>query len=118
MLENRLEKANQKFNESIGSNKTIRSEIDQLRKDKTIFENMYSKLESQLSSKRAEIGLIVDTANSAYEERDKVQAKIANLIQSSMKEQTEFNSEIQAVQDLIEKDDSMQNKITQNIKAN
>jgi hypothetical protein len=45
ILENRLEKANQKFNESIASNKLMRESIDNLRKEKSIFENVYNKLE-------------------------------------------------------------------------
>ena len=52
---------------------------------------------------------IIEVANTAYEERDKVQEKLATLISQSDKEQLEFNKEIKAVQELIEKDDIMQN---------
>jgi coiled-coil domain-containing protein 63/114 len=45
ILENRLDKANQKFNESIAQNKSMREEIDALRKEKSVFDNVYSKLE-------------------------------------------------------------------------
>lgn len=48
ILENRLEKANQKFNETIAQNKVMREEIDNLRKEKVIFENLYSKLDKQV----------------------------------------------------------------------
>ena len=105
ILENRLDKANQKFNESIASNKVMREEIDHLRKEKVIFENVYSRLEKQLGAKRKEMAEIIEVANTAYEERDKVQEKLATMISQSDKEQAEFNKEIKAVQDLIDKDD-------------
>ena len=87
----------------------MREEIDNLRKEKAIFEGVYSKLERQLLSKRKEMAEIIEVANTAYEERDKVQEKLATLISQSDKEQLEFNKEIKAVQELIEKDDIMQN---------
>jgi hypothetical protein len=83
----------------------MREEIDHLRKEKVIFENVYSKLEKQLGSKRKDMAEIIEVANTAYEERDKVQEKLATMISQSDKEQAEFNKEIRAVQDLIDKDD-------------
>jgi len=38
ILENRLDKANQKFNEAIEFDKNLREEIDKLRKERFIFE--------------------------------------------------------------------------------
>ena len=38
ILENRLDKANQKFNESIEKDKILREQIDKLRKERFIFE--------------------------------------------------------------------------------
>ena len=113
-----MEKANSKFNESIAQNKVMREDIDNLRKEKVIFENVYTKLDNQLQDKRRYVGNIIEVANSSYEERDKVQEKLATLISQSEKEQAEFTKEIKAVQDLIDKDDQMQNKIKLNIQMN
>lgn len=74
-----------------------------------IFESVYYKLEKQLQDKRSEMTELIDVANNVYEERDNLQSKLANLIQTSEKEQNEFNTEIRAVQELIEKDDHMRN---------
>lgn len=93
----------------------MREDIDNLRKEKVIFENVYTKLENQLGDKRRDVANIIEVANSSYEERDKVQEKLATLISQSEKEQAEFTKEIKAVQDLIDKDDQMQNKIKLNI---
>jgi hypothetical protein len=48
VLENRLDKANKKFNESIEHDKNLRDEIDKLRKERFFFENIYKKLETDL----------------------------------------------------------------------
>ena len=83
----------------------MREEIDHLRKEKVIFENVYSRLDKQLVNKRKDMAEIIEVANTAYQERDKVQEKLATMISQSDKEQAEFNKEIKAVQDLIDKDD-------------
>lgn len=44
ILENRLDKANQKFNETIAVNKELKLVIDSLRKERVIFDNLYKKL--------------------------------------------------------------------------
>ena len=36
-----------------------------------IFDNLYKKLEKELHEKRKEMADIIETANTAYEERDK-----------------------------------------------
>lgn len=46
ILENRLDKANQKFNETIAVNKELKLVIDSLRKERVIFDNLYKKLEN------------------------------------------------------------------------
>ena len=38
ILENRLDKANQKFNEAIALNKNLRQQIDSLRRERVIFD--------------------------------------------------------------------------------
>jgi chromosome segregation ATPase len=52
ILENRLDKANQKFNEAIAINKQLRQSIDSLRRERVIFDNLYKKLEKELHEKR------------------------------------------------------------------
>ncbi len=80
ILENRLDKANQKFNEAIAHNKNLRESIDSLRRERVIFDNIYRKLEKELHNKRKDMANIIEIANSAYEERDRAQEKLAMLI--------------------------------------
>jgi len=65
ILENRLDKANQKFNEAISHNKKLREEIDALRRERVIFDNIYRKLEKELHERRKEMADIIEEANSA-----------------------------------------------------
>lgn len=50
---------------------------------------------------------IIEIANSAYEERDRAQEKLAMLRQQADKEKKDFDVEMKQVTDLIEKDRNM-----------
>ena len=59
ILENRLDKANQKFNEAISKNKRLRETIDSLRRERVIFDNIYRKLEKELHERRGKMANII-----------------------------------------------------------
>jgi len=67
ILENRLDKALQKFNESIEANRALREQIDTLRRERVVFDDIYKKLETELHSKKKEMANIIEQANAAYE---------------------------------------------------
>jgi chromosome segregation ATPase len=85
-LESRLEKANHRFNEAVNANKTLREQIDGLRRERVIFESIYKRLEGELQKKRKDMANIIEIANSAYEERDKAQEKLALLMKRAERE--------------------------------
>lgn len=103
ILENRLDKANQKFNETIAVNKELKLLIDSLRKERVIFDNLYKKLESELHEKRKKMADIIEKANNAYEDRDKANNQITSLKQQAKKEAGEFEKEIKEISHLMEK---------------
>lgn len=70
ILENRLDKANQKFNEAISLNTRLRQEIDSLRRERVVFDQLYKKMERELTRKKNHMAEIIETANAAYEQRD------------------------------------------------
>lgn len=72
ILENRLDKANQKFNESIEHDKNLREEIDKLRKERYFFENIYKKLEKDLSKLKNQITDNLQSAYNNYECKDNI----------------------------------------------
>ena len=64
-LENRLDKANQKYNSTTAYNKKMREEIDTLRRERLVFEQIYAKLTSDLETKKKEMEKIVNIAKTA-----------------------------------------------------
>lgn len=70
MIEGRLERANQKYNESLACNSALREQIDTLRRERTIFETAFGKLEKELGVKRQSIARLVESVGSVYDQRD------------------------------------------------
>jgi len=97
ILENRLDQANQKFNQSISMNKELRADIDSLRRERVIFDNLYKKLEKELHEKRKNMASIIESANTAYEERDKANEHIDNLKQQAKRETNDFERELKEI---------------------
>ena len=48
MMNHRLDKALIRFNEAISSNKQLRQDIDDLRRERVVFENVYKRMEREL----------------------------------------------------------------------
>eukprot|EP00930_Biecheleria_cincta_P051059 TRINITY_DN3621_c0_g1_i1.p1 TRINITY_DN3621_c0_g1~~TRINITY_DN3621_c0_g1_i1.p1 ORF type:complete len:572 (+),score=163.73 TRINITY_DN3621_c0_g1_i1:194-1909(+) len=107
ILENRLDKGLQKFNESIAANRVLREQIDTLRRERIVFDDIYRKLESELQAKKKEMASIIAQANDAYEARDTAQAQMAALKQQADKEHAEFEKEWRELGRLIENDKRM-----------
>jgi coiled-coil domain-containing protein 63/114 len=97
ILENRLDKANQKFNESIEYDKKLREEIDKLRKERFFFEDIYKKLEKDLENLRKEISVNLEAAYECYEKRDKNQEVFENLKSEMMKKETEYAQKLSQI---------------------
>ena len=53
VLEHRLHRALVKFNEAIAANKDLREEIDNLRRERVVFDGIYKKLQLELSERCA-----------------------------------------------------------------
>jgi hypothetical protein len=79
-LENRLDKANQKYNSTLAYNKKMRDEIDTLRRERLAFEQIYSKLTNDLETKKAEMDKIVRIANTATQDREEATKELIELI--------------------------------------
>jgi hypothetical protein len=94
ILENRLEKALQKFNEAIAHNKTLRDDIDDLRRERVVFENVYRKMERELQDRKRKMAEIIELSNQSYEQRDAYQMEVAAIEQANRKEQEEFDEQM------------------------
>ena len=65
--------------------------------------SLYKKLEKELHEKRKNMASIIESANSAYEERDKANDQIQNLKQQSKREESDFQNELKSLAELMEK---------------
>ena len=92
ILENRLDKANQKFNDAIEYDKNLRNEIDKLRKERFFFENIYKKIEKELEKLRKDISKNLEEAYDNYEQRDLNQENFENLKAEMIKKETEYTN--------------------------
>eukprot|EP00736_Rhodelphis_marinus_P009779 Rmarinus@m.17933 len=107
ILENRLDKALVKFNEALAHNKQLRETIDNLRRERVVFDNIYKKLERELHEKKKEMANIIEISNIAYEARDQAQNEMAALKAQADKEQAAFEQEWKELGKLIEQDRKM-----------
>jgi len=90
ILENRLDKALVKFNEALAHNKCLRETIDNLRRERVVFDNIYRKLEKELHEKKKQMANIIELSNLAYEQRDAAQMEVAAIEAQNRKEQEDF----------------------------
>merc|ERR1719242_1539494 len=118
VLENRLDKGLQKFNEAISANKSLREEINKLRRERGVFDSIYRKLENELQQQKKEMANIIEQANAAYEARDSAQAQMANLKVQADKEHTEFEKEWKELGRLIENDKRMKEFMRTKVRGN
>ena len=107
MLENRLDKALVKYNEALGHNKKLRETIDNLRRERVVFDGIYRKLEGDLELCKNEMAQIIEEANQAYLQRDLAQAEMLRLKDAADKEQKQFEHEWRELTKLIDQDEKM-----------
>ena len=74
IIENRLEKANKRYSDAMSQNKVIRDKIDELRRERVVFEQVYVKLEKELGIKRRDLARMVESVDKINEDRDQAVA--------------------------------------------
>jgi len=92
ILENRLDKALKRYNEALANNKRLRQNIDNLRRERLVFDQIYRKLEKELAEKKKEMARIIEISNKAYEARDAAQSEMSALKAQADKEQEDFDA--------------------------
>lgn len=107
ILENRLDKALAKYNEALAHNKQLRLTIDDLRKERLVFDDIYKKLQVELEEKKREMGDIIEVSNKAFEARDRAVNEMARLKNQANKEQAAFEAEFSELGKQIEHDRRM-----------
>merc|ERR1719295_2087958 len=100
MLENRLD-------EALGHNKKLRETIDNLRRERIVFDGIYKKLEGDLIAIKNEMSAIIHEANGAYVARDYAQSEMLRLKAEADAEQKQFENEWKELTKLIDQDQKM-----------
>lgn len=67
LLENRLERAYVKFNQSITHNKQLREQIDNLRRERIMLESIHNNLERELVKVKKDMAETIQLANQVSE---------------------------------------------------
>ncbi|KAL8433728.1 hypothetical protein ACSSS7_003706 [Eimeria intestinalis] len=102
ILENRLDKALQKYSQATAHNRKLKEEINSLRKERVTFDNLYKKAESDLVAEKKQVLELVKEANQAYTARDEAQKRIAALKNSEAKERKNFENEWAHMQQFLD----------------
>uniref|UniRef100_A0A7S3K573 ODAD1 central coiled coil region domain-containing protein n=1 Tax=Aureoumbra lagunensis TaxID=44058 RepID=A0A7S3K573_9STRA len=104
IMENRLAKALQKFNEQLAQNKQQRQKIDDYRRERVVYDGIYKKLEVELHQKKKEMAAIIEDAKLAYSKSDKSQSEMRALKSQVAKEKEDFEKEWKALGRLMEQE--------------
>ena len=112
ILENRLDKALVKFNEALAHNKALRETIDNLRRERVVFDGIYRKLERELGEKKGKMSDIIEVSHASYEARDAAQSEMFVLQANAEEQQRLFEKEWNELGELIHKDALMKQIIS------
>ena len=83
VLEHRLHRALVKFNEAIAANKDLREEIDNLRRERVVFDGIYKKLQLELAEKKKKMAEIIEVANVACAARNSARNSFGGQLDSA-----------------------------------
>jgi len=117
VLENRLDQSLQRFNDVLRQNKELRDQIDTLRGEREVFDEIYLKLEAELQEKKKEMAFIIEVSNIAYEECDNNKNVLANLRNFAAEEMQSFAETFKELDELLEEDRRMKEQVRSRLAA-
>ena len=74
-----------KFNKALAVNKRLRQLIDNLRRERLVFDNIYHKFERELLDQKKQMADVIEASNAAYEARYEKNLRILDLLFIEMK---------------------------------
>ncbi|KXJ14271.1 coiled-coil domain-containing protein 63 [Exaiptasia diaphana] len=102
VLENRLDKANVKFNRSLAENSQCREQIDSMRKERNKYESCCKKLEQKKQEYKRQASELIDNSKAAYDARDEAQAKMLALKEKNDKDIAQYKTEFMELERIID----------------
>lgn len=113
VLESRLDKALQKFNDTVATNKDLRYQIDYLRRERAVFDNIYRKLERELQDRKKHIATMIEIANNAYNARDQAQKQMLSLKQREEEDHRAFDLCMARLTESLMEERALKNELRQ-----
>lgn len=110
-LENKLDSTIRKFNDMVSSNKSLRKEIESLREEKVIFNNIYKKMEQELYQKKQQMAEFIELSNNTYADRDEAQDHLKSLLTKRQEELDKFDSQLEELDEIIATDQQLNDQI-------
>ncbi|TFK14008.1 solute carrier family 25 member 33 [Platysternon megacephalum] len=98
MLENRLNHVTVHFDTILTTNATLREEIENLRCQKAIFDNFYSKLHKKLDQQKKTMDTAIEQSSQAYEQRVEALARISAMKERRCKDIAQYNVEFRELE--------------------
>ena len=96
-LEHQYEKTMQNHNEGIANNRQLKEEINTLRRERVIYDNIYAQFEVEMKKKANELLEVITEAELAMKERKAAEELLAQLKIRADKEDNEFKEEYNRV---------------------
>ncbi|NXI71988.1 CCD63 protein, partial [Anseranas semipalmata] len=94
-LEMRLNNVTVHFDTILTTNNKLREEIENLRIQKAILDNLYSKLRKHLDQQKRRMDTAVEQSTQAYEQRVEALARISAMNERHSKDTVQYNIELQ-----------------------
>ena len=96
-LEHQYEKTMQNHNEGIANNRQLKEEINTLRRERVIYDNIYAQFEVEMKKKANELLEAITEAELAMKERKAAEELLAQLKLRADREDNEFKEEYNRV---------------------
>nr|XP_054775642.1 coiled-coil domain-containing protein 63-like [Lytechinus pictus] len=115
VMENRLYRSTVTFNKALRKNSDLRERIEELRRERRLYDALYRKMCSDQNDLKVEMNEIIQQSTSAYDSRDEAHNKMAALRERLEKDQNMFNIEVKGLQRIVDHEEKL--KAFMNVKA-
>ena len=110
LLESRLDNSLKKYNKSLAVNKDLRTQIDEARQERVIFDGVYKKLEWQLHANKKKVDELDNQAEVASQARDAAKKELRKITEDAEQARLDFEKHWRELGEEIQSDRAAKNK--------
>eukprot|EP01016_Furgasonia_blochmanni_P050437 TRINITY_DN7795_c0_g1_i3.p1 TRINITY_DN7795_c0_g1~~TRINITY_DN7795_c0_g1_i3.p1 ORF type:complete len:638 (-),score=166.91 TRINITY_DN7795_c0_g1_i3:150-2063(-) len=99
LLDHKLEKTLQRHNQALAQIRELEEEINSLRRDRVIYDNVYKKLEKELKLKESELQRCIKKSMEIQAQYEESKSKLKEVKKKIKREQTHLDREYQRIID-------------------